>query len=255
MATKIYDLSEIFGRNIPLWPWTGFMQDVIIQRVAYPERDRFGYVHKYTNVITTKFHASTHMDAPVHVIEGGVTIEKIPLESCYGTGVIVDLRHLKKWDVITPEVLENAKPKIEPGDWVVLNTGWHRFWRVKNYQYMSHYPGLYKEGAEWLVAKKIKGVAITGGALDHPCAHYPLEKNQPWLYEEYKRETGKDPNEEFPIYEPSHYALLGNGICGIECAGGDVDLVTGRRATIAAFPIRFEEGDASIVRLVAIVEE
>jgi len=31
--------------------------------------------------------------------------------------------------------------------------------------------------------------------------------------------------------------------------------VTGKRCTLACFPIRYEQGEASIVRLVAIVEE
>jgi kynurenine formamidase len=37
--------------------------------------------------------------------------------------------------------------------------------------------------------------------------------------------------------------------------GGELDLVTGKRCTIAAFPFRLEEGDGGMVRLVAIVEE
>jgi len=256
MGVKIYDLSQPIGRNTPLWPWTGFMQDLIIQRVAYWERDTFpGGCKKYTTVLTTKMHCGTHMDAPAHVIDHGQYIDQVPLERCYGTGVIVDLRFMKKWEIITPEILENAEPKIEPGDFVVLNTGWHRYFHENSYAYFNHYPGLYKEAAEWLVKKKVKAVAVDGGALDSPLAHAPLAKNAPWLYKEYVEETGKDPDKEFPIYEPAHMILLGNGIVGIENAGGDIDLVTGKRCTLAAFPIRYELGDASMVRLVAIIEE
>jgi len=256
MSTKIYDLSQPFGRNTPLWPWTGPMQDVIIQRVAYWEKNCFpGGCKKYTTVLTHKMHSSTHMDAAAHVIDNGEYIDQVALEKCYGPGVVVDLRFMKKWEIITPEILENAKPKIEPGDFVVLNTGWHHYFLTNNYAYFNYYPGLYKEGAEWLVAKGVKAVAVDGGALDAPLAHAPLAENAPWLYREYKQETGKEADEEFPIYEPSHMVLLGNGIPGIENAGGDMDLVTGKRCTMAAFPIRYELGDGSMVRLVAIVEE
>jgi len=31
----------------------------------------------------------------------------------------------KKWEVITPEDLENARPKIEKGDIVIIHSGWH----------------------------------------------------------------------------------------------------------------------------------
>jgi len=255
MTIKIYDLSQPFGRNIPLWPWP-VMTDINIQRVSYWERDRFpGGCHKYTTVVTTKFHASTHMDAPSHVIDNGMMIDEMPLSSCYGDGVIVDMRYLKKWDIIGAKDLDNAKPKIEEGDFVVINTGWHKYYRKNNYVYMNHFPGFYDEAGKWFVEHKVKAVAIDGGASDSPLAHAPLSKNAPWLRDEYVAETGKDPDKEFPIYEPCHMALAQAGIPGIEVAGGDIDLVTGKRCTLAAFPIRYEMGDASIVRLVAIVDE
>jgi kynurenine formamidase len=251
MGIKIVDLTNPFGRNTPLWPHPGLMPDVEIRRVAFPGRDR----GRLTTQLTLKMHTGTHMDAEVHVTPGGWTIDKLPLTSCYGTGVVLDMRYKKKWEEITPEDLEKAKPKIESGDWVVINTGWHHKWRVSNYEYFNHYPGLYRRAAEWLIAKKVKGVAGTWGATDCALGHHPLSVSMPWLYEEYTRETGKDPSKEFPEMEPAHTLLYGAGIPGIENAGGDIDEVTGIRCIIAAFPLRYEDGDGSMVRLVAIVEE
>ncbi|MCR4443349.1 MAG: cyclase family protein [Peptococcaceae bacterium] len=245
---KIYDLSQPLGQNVPLWPWPGFMQDIRVERVAYHERQR-----KSTAVLTLKMHSSTHADAPFHVLEDGITIEKMPLETFYGEGVVVYLP-TKKWEKITPQMLENVTPKIQKGDFVVLNTGWHKLYRVKNYEYMNYYGGLYREAAEWFVEKGVKAVAVDQGALDHPLAHPPLEETMPWLYREYKKETGRDPIEDYPEYEPCHKILLGNGIAGYENCGGEMDQVTGKRVLLAGFPIRWENGDASIVRLVAITE-
>ena len=251
MGVKVVDLSQPFGRNTPLWPHPGVMQDVEIRRVAYSGRDK----KRLTTLLTLKMHTATHMDAEVHVNPKGWSIDKTPLANCYGTGVVLDMRHKKKWEEITPEDLEKARPKIEPGDWVVINTGWHHKWKTSNYEYFNHYPGLYRKAAEWLVAKKVKGVAGTWGAIDCALGHYPLSQTMPWLYEEYVQETGKDPGVEYPELEPAHSILYGAGILGIENAGGDIDEVTGMRCTIAAFPLRYEEGDGSMVRLVAIVEE
>jgi len=252
MATRIVDLSQPWGRSAtPIWPRAGLMNDVVIQTVSFPAASR----GRYTTLLQMRMHTATHMDAEIHVTPGGWTIDKLPLERCYGTGVIVDMRHKKKWEVITPEDLENANPKIEPGDFVVINTGWHHYYRKNNYIYFNHYPGLYREGAEWLVEKKVKAVAQTAGATDVSLAHYPVAKSMPWLYEEYMKETGKDVDVEFPENEPAHRILYGAGIPGIEQAGGDIDEVTGMRCTLAAFPIRYEDGDASMVRLVAILEE
>ncbi len=253
MRRTIYDLSQPWGVDTPLWPFPGPRQDLIFQRVEYLER-----FHKRSVVYTGTLHAGTHMDAPIHVLhpsEGGIMLDKIPLENCYGTGVVVDFRYMKKWHIFTTDDLEKAKPKIEPGDFVVFNTGWHKLWRVNNYDYYNYYPGLGPEAAEWLVKKKVKGIAGTYGATDSPLWHYPLSQTMPWLDKEYRKETGKDPDVEFPEYEPCHRTLLRNGIVTIENAGGDVDLVTGKRCIIAAFPFRCEMADGGMVRLVAIVEE
>ena len=252
MATKIYDLSQPFGADTPLWPFPGPRQDLIFQRAEYLER-----FHKRSVVYTGTLHAATHIDAPSHVLhqgEGGIMLSEIPLENCYGTGVIVDFRHLEKWHCIDSKDLENAKPKIEPGDFVVFNTGYHKLWRVDNYAYFNYYPSLGPDGAEWLVKKKVKAVAGTWGATDGPLWHYPLIQTMPWLDKEYRKETGRDPDVDFPEYEPCHRLLARNSITAIENAGGDVDLVTGKRCTLAAFPFRCELADGGFVRLVAIVE-
>ena len=243
---KFYNLSQPLEMGIPIWPWVGQMQDLVIERMLYHERDG-----KQSAVFHCKMHTSTHMDAPFHVIGTGKGIDKVPLSSCFGTGVVVDMRYLKKWDIIGPEDFEKAKPKIEKGDWVIANTGWHHKWN-DHYTYINHFPGLYKEGGDWLVKKGVKGFGITGGALDSPLAHAPLSKIMPWLDAEYKRETGEDPEKKWPIYEPAHYALLGHMIPGIENMGGDVDKVTGKRVTIAAFPLNWIHGDGSMIRVVAI---
>ena len=258
MAYKLYDLSQPFGDGTPMWPrWLA--PDIRVAQGAFagitpaghPEwpllRGGGGYVGH--------LHAATHIDAPIYCIPEGITADKIPLENFYGTGVIIDMRHKGKWDIITADDLENAKPKIEEGDFVVVNTGWHKYFRKENYVFFNHFPGFYESAGKWFVQKRVKAVAIDGGAMDSPLAHRPLDKVAPWLYEEYKEETGKDANKEFPIYEPCHLALAKAGIPGIEVCGGQIEEVTGIRCTLACFPIRYVTGEASIVRLVAIVEK
>jgi kynurenine formamidase len=244
--TAFYDLSQPIEMGIPIWPWVGPMQDLVIERMLYHERDR-----KQSAVFHCKMHTSTHMDAPFHVIGNGIGVDQIPLARCFGTGVVIDMRYKKKWDIIGPEDFEKAVPKIERDDWVIVNTGWHRYWH-DHYVYINHFPGLYKQGGEWLADRGVKGFGITGAALDSPLAHAPLSKIMPWLDKEYREETGEDPQEKFPLYEPAHLALLGNGVCGIENVGGEVDQVTGKRVTIAAFPLRWIRGDGSMIRVVAI---
>jgi kynurenine formamidase len=72
---------------------------------------------------------------------------------------------------------------------------------------------------------------------------------------EYRRGTGREVSEDFPYWEPCHVILLGNGIMGWANIGGDVDQVNGPRVTMAAWPMKWQGADGSMVRLVAIVDE
>jgi kynurenine formamidase len=246
---RLYDLSQPFGHNAPLWP---YFPDVKIERFHYHAKSGV-----LSQQITTFMHCTTHADSPAHVIEGAPYTDEIPLDSYYGTGVVVDIPK-GKWGVITPEDLEKAEPKIEAGDIVIIRTGWHRYYSDSR-QYFAYSPGLYREAGEWFVERKVKAVGVDHQALDHPLATaigpHGTGPLLPDVCEEYKRETGREADEDFPEWEPCHRLLLGNGIMGWENVGGDIDKVVGKRVTIAGFPIRWEKGDGSIVRLVAIVEE
>ncbi|MDO4206015.1 MAG: cyclase family protein, partial [Lachnospiraceae bacterium] len=160
------------------------------------------------------------------------------------------------WHIITPEDVQKALDKdgleIRPNDFVVLNTGFHRYWRKNNDKYFNYYAGNGPELAKWLMfEKKIKAIAGTYGASDSPVWHCPCKEQMPWLYNNYKLATGRDIDEDYPDYEPCHRLYAQHGLMAIENAGGDIDQVTGKRIILCAFPFRCEAADGGMVRLVA----
>jgi kynurenine formamidase len=171
--------------------------------------------------------------------------------------VVVDIPK-GKWGVITGEDLEKARPKIKPGDIVIVHTGWYKKYS-DSVEYFYYSPGLYKEAGEWFVDKEVKAVGVDQQALDHPLrttiAPHGPGPLRPDICAEYKRETGHEVLEDFPYWEPCHNLLHRKDIMGYENGGGDLDQAVGKRVTIAGFPIRWEKGDGSIVRLVAIGDE
>lgn len=248
---QFYDLSHTFGPNAPLWP---YFDDVEIKRIHYHAKSGV-----LSQRVSTVMHCTTHLDAPAHVVEGTPYTDEIPLEQFFGTGVAVSIPK-RQWEVITPDDLEAARPEIRPGDFVIINTGWHHHY-ADNRKYFIYSPGLYKEAGIWLRERGVKAVGVDQQALDHPLAtaigwhpEAPSAPLAPWALDEYLELTGRDPRDDFPEWEPCHRQLLGNGIVGFENVGGDLDEITGRRCTFAAFPIRWQYGDGSIVRLVAIVD-
>jgi kynurenine formamidase len=251
-ALEFYDLSHPWGHGVPAWP---YFEDVKIERLHGMAKSRV-----LTQKITTVMHSGTHIDAPGHVIEGAPLLHEIPLSAFFGTGVVVSIPK-KKWDVVTPDDLDAARPEIRPGDIVIVNTGWHHHYS-DSADYYAYSPGFYKEAGEWFAARGVKAVGTDTQALDHPLAtaigpHGPAEAQGgllPWAVAEYEAETGRKVREDFAEWEPCHRAILSRGIYGFENVGGDLDRVSGRRVTFAAFPWRWVGGDGCIVRLVAIVD-
>jgi len=248
-AAKLHDLTQPWGHDISFWPGKNPIHD--FRKLYYHARDGIAVQH-----FTTVMHRGTHMDAPIHVLENTPDIAQFELSRFFGTGVAVSIPK-GKWEVITAQDLENARPRIEPGDIVMINTGSHRIYG-DNPDYYAYSPGLYKEAAEWLVARGVKMVGIDVQALDHPLGTYLAPHgpgpNQPHLNDEYRAQTGRDILDDFPLWEPAHKVMLSSGIPGIENVGGALDDVTGKRCTFAAFPWRWTGGDGSGVRVVAIEE-
>jgi kynurenine formamidase len=250
-SLQFFELSHPWGLGVPNWP---YFEDVKIERVHYQAKSRV-----LSQRITTVMHSSTHLDAPGHVIEGAPLVEQLPLSLFFGTGVVVSIPK-GKWEKIMPEDLEAARPEIQPGDIVIVNTGWHHTYGDTS-TYYAYSPGFYREAGEWFVERQVKAVGTDTQALDHPLAtaigpHGPGAPNGllPWVCEEYRQETGHDVLEDFPEWEPCHRQIFSRGIVGFENVGGDVDAVTGKRVTIACFPWRWVGGDGSIVRMVAMLD-
>src|SRR5947207_586458 len=66
--------------------------------------------------LTLASHTGSHLDAPLHKIAGGASIDALPLESFVGPATIADLRPLEPRALITPERLSRALPDPLPPD-------------------------------------------------------------------------------------------------------------------------------------------
>jgi kynurenine formamidase len=206
--------------------------------------------------ITTVMHTGTHMNAPIHLIQKGADLAAISPERFFGNGAVLDVPK-GNWEVITAADLQKAAPEVKDGDIIVIVTGWHHKYS-DGLEYYGEAPGLSKDAAEWLVSKNPKLVAVDTPHVDHPLATSmaphrggPQMKR---LVPAYSKATGLDWKVEHPEWNVAHKILLGAGIPTIEQVGGDVDIVKGKRMTLAATPWKFEHGDACPVRFVAMFD-
>ena len=103
-------------------------------------------------------HAATHMDAPLHFIDGARTIDKVDLAKCVGPAHVIDLTYKKPNSFITVDDLERYDARIGTGDRLLLHTNWSYHANQESY-YRNNMPRISAELAHWMVRK---GIVLVG---------------------------------------------------------------------------------------------
>jgi kynurenine formamidase len=197
--------------------------------------------------VTASTHSGTHVDAPWHYgpeIDGkpARTIDQIPLEWCYGNGVVLDFRHLEHGAEITEEDVKLALTKInhtlKQGDIVLIQTGADKFWGTNNY--LPAQSGLGMEATKFILDQGVKVIGIDGWGLDRPVAkmveafHATGDQKELWPSHFYGRRV-----EYLQIEKMAHFDEL-PGPTGFK---------------VCCFPVKIERGSAGWTRAVAIIED
>jgi kynurenine formamidase len=124
-------------------------------------------------------HMGTHIDAPIHVVEGGLAVEQIPIGNLVVPLAVVDIRERAATDPdteLTPDDLaawESQHGPLPRGCCVAMNSGWDTYAPGKRYcdrdeDGVMHFPGLHPEAAEMLANERdVVGVGVDTTSLDH----------------------------------------------------------------------------------------
>jgi kynurenine formamidase len=247
---EFVELSHEWGSHTPVYP--GF-PDIVIFRLA--THANHGVMSQQ---VRTVMHNGTHVNAPVHLVQGGQGVGELALDRFFGTGPVLGIPK-GEWELIEPVDLEAAGDvgRVGPGDMVMINTGWHHRYS-DSMEYFGHGPGLSGAAAQWLVQREVKLVGIDTATVDHPMATSlaghrggPIVKELP---RQYRAATGHEPEQDHPDWNIAHKTLLEAGIPTIENVGGNIDAVTGLRCAFHAYPWFWPEGDACVTRLTAILD-
>ena len=102
---RVYDISVGISPDIPVWPGDPAVKLEQVQSIAEGAEANISRLEAGA-------HVGTHIDAPLHFIEGGKSVDAIPLKSLMGRAYVVDLRRAETLDAAT---LERAK--IQPFLW------------------------------------------------------------------------------------------------------------------------------------------
>jgi len=213
----------------------------------------FGLSHKnfpeekglslYTYELTT--HTGTHLDAPYHFGdinqdgENAKSITDIPLEWCFGNGVLLDLESLDVTEPISKEEviakLAEINYQIKPSDIVLLKTGGDRY--IGTPQYFTTFRGVSLEATEYLIDCGVKIIGIDSFGFDPPfhkmIQKYMLKKEKKYLW-------------------PAHFLGRKKEYCHIERLTNLNKIKKTNDFQVCCFPIKLSDSDAAWCRAVVI---
>jgi kynurenine formamidase len=201
---KLIDLSHVFDDAMPVYPG-----DPTPELRQSPKTGSAGYA---IGTVRTVLHAGTHIDGPLHVIEGGSPLSDIPVGRFAGRGVLIDARGRASVDT---GILSDKK--LQRGDIVLVMSGHSTLYHAAEYFLKS--PVITEPFAQALVDAGVSMLGIDFASPDSP---------------------------PFPV----HHLLLSRGILIIENLTNLDQLAGVSRFEVFALPVRFR-AEAGLARVIA----
>lgn len=208
---KFVDLSHplVHGQaNFPMDPKLSIVPHSTIQTLRYAMTQ-----------VSMATHQGTHLDAMSHFIDGGKTIDQMPLAWFFGEAVLIQLPKAAREEISVAD-FKPFERLLQPGIRLIYNTGWHRQFGQDNY--FQDFPSLTQEAARYLVSR---GIRLLG--MDTPTP------SRDW----------------FEV----HHILLANTAEIVVVEGlTNLDQLP-EHFTISCFPLNFQGRDGSPIRAVALL--
>ena len=162
---NVIDLTHVIEENMPVYPGT---QPPKIQNACTIEAH--GFREKSLSFYS---HTGTHMDAPAHILKEGETLDQINVDRFIGKLLVVDV--LDYGLKIPKQVFERVSDALKEVDFVLLRTGWDRYWGTE--AYFGEFPTITLESAAYLTEFNLKGIGVDAISVD-PIASKDLGVHQ-----------------------------------------------------------------------------
>lgn len=178
---RVVDLSQVYGPTAPHLPF-----DAPIRHCPAGDRDRDGFLDFRVDM---QEHSGTHIDAPLHFVDEGLSVDQIPAERLAGPLCVVDIRHRAERDpdaALEPgdlEAWERAHGPVPSGAIVAMCSGWARRYRegaffAEDGRGHAHSPGWSPGAARFLIERReVIGIGVDTCSIDRLVAKdYPVHR-------------------------------------------------------------------------------
>lgn len=207
---RIYDISVGLSPEMPVWPGD---PPVRLERVEHIAEGANANVSR----LECGVHTGTHVDAPLHFLDGAAPVETLPLKVLTGRAYVVDLRRASVLDAATLEA-SDIPPRSRR---ILFRTRNSDYWARKGSEFQADFVAVDPSGAEWLVRKGVQLVGIDYLSI----APYKRSKE-------------------------THRILLEKGVVVVE--GLDLSRVSQGRYTLYCLPLKLIGSDGAPARAILI---
>lgn len=209
---RIYDISLPISPSLLVWPGDPEVEVRPASRIALGDAANVSH-------LSFSSHTGTHIDPPLHFIDGADPIDRIPLEPLVGVATVADLRGCP--GNIGVEELEGLSLEADVTR-LLLKTRNSERWNRMPTEFPDDYVSLSAKGAQWVVERRIRLVGIDFLGIEARGA----------------------------IGHPTHTTLLEAGVVIVE--GLNLSAVEPGNYQLACLPLRIDGGDGAPARAILI---
>ena len=146
---NIIDISVPLQCNMPVWPNSAGMR--LIQTMSIEREDPFN-----NSCLTCDVPTGTLIDAPLHFIKDGNSVEKISLDTLIGPAFVA---YIPRVDIITAEIL-SALALPSGTKRLLLRTENSSLWEKGITDFSPGFVALNIDAAKWIVERGIRLIGI-----------------------------------------------------------------------------------------------
>ena len=168
---QIIDLTHPIHPNIPIWPG-----DPAIEFETVSQIEKNGY---FLRKFSMGEHSGTHINAPNSFYAAGASIDSYTPQSLVSPAIAIDIRDQSlanpDYSLTIDDILnwERQHKLIEPGNLVLLYTGWQAKWDNERAFFnqddrgICHFPGFGKAVTQFLLEERsIAGIGTDTHGVD-----------------------------------------------------------------------------------------
>lgn len=168
---RIIDLTYTLDDTMLVWP--------LNQRPVYQWLKRANSDAANVTRLDMNAHTGTHVDAPLHFLMGGMSLEKLPLDYFWGKARLFRSKEKPHGQEITLQTVLDSGFGMGDAKIFVLETGIQILAEQRDYNYLFPVPG--HDLLDWLLAQGVTTFMTDATAIDFPAEADDSPRHKKWF--------------------------------------------------------------------------